>query len=93
MGHAVIVAVNQNCSSDTDHCRHAVMLVGCDNTNIRIKNSATNQPEIKIPVNRGTYDSFLANPTDAVFYRWVITLRHKYGSKIIFRTSNVVLIL
>ena len=27
---------------------------------------------------------------DAVFYRWVSTLRHKYGGKIIFRTSNVV---
>ena len=30
---------------------------------------------------------------DAVFYRWVTSLRHKYASKIIFRTSNVVLIL
>jgi len=32
-------------------------------------------------------------PIDAVFYRWVSTLRYKYGSKIIFRTSSVVLIL
>ena len=30
---------------------------------------------------------------DAVFYRWVSTLRHKYGCQIIFRTSNVRLIL
>jgi len=29
---------------------------------------------------------------DAVFYRWVSTLR-KYGSKIIFRSTNLVLIL
>ena len=30
---------------------------------------------------------------DPVFYRWISTLRQKYGNKIIFRTSNVVLIL
>ena len=33
------------------------------------------------------------NIKGAVFYTWVSTLRHKYGSKIIFRTTNVVLIL
>ena len=36
---------------------------------------------------------FLRYPEDAVFDTWVSTLPHKYGSKIIFRTSNVVLIL
>ena len=30
---------------------------------------------------------------DAVFYRWVRPLHHKYGSNIIFRSSNLVLIL
>ena len=30
---------------------------------------------------------------DAVFHRCVSTLRHKYGSKIVFLTSNVGLIL
>ena len=39
------------------------------------------------------YGLFNAIMSNAVFYRWASTLRHKYGSKISFRTSNVVLIL
>jgi len=50
----------------------------------------TSAVEPALPV---THSGDYIEDIDAVFYRWVCTLRHKYGSKIILRTSNVVLIL
>ena len=52
-----------------------------------------NIPKFPPFVDRSIQATCMTDNWDAVFYRWVSTLRHKYGSKILFRTTNVVLLL
>ena len=49
--------------------------------------------EIAININESNQTNPRYNTNDAVFYRWVRPLRNKYGTEIIFRSRNLVLIL